>query len=77
MTHACGADDNAALHLTGLADTAGVRSGMTLDDRAVLWQRCEGRCAVSGLEFSDEVIFQPCEIADMTPEDMGGYFSVK
>jgi hypothetical protein len=28
---------------------------LTREELDVLWQRCEGRCAVSGLEFTDEI----------------------
>src|SRR5690349_4558962 len=30
--------------------------GFTEDDMMVVWERCEGRCAVSGRPFSDERI---------------------
>ena len=30
--------------------------GFTEADMMTVWERCEGRCAVSGLEFSDSVV---------------------
>jgi hypothetical protein len=32
----------------------GTQFTLTRDDLDILWERCEGRCAVSGLEFDDE-----------------------
>lgn len=30
--------------------------GFTEDDMMTVWERCEGRCAVSGLEFSEVIV---------------------
>jgi hypothetical protein len=33
-----------------------VECSLTPEELFLLWQQCEGRCAVSGLEFSDEIV---------------------
>jgi hypothetical protein len=30
--------------------------GFTEEDMITVWERCEGRCAVSGLEFSETLV---------------------
>lgn len=42
--------------LIGRANRLMPSPGFTEEDMMTAWERCEGRCAVSGLEFSEELV---------------------